>query len=274
MDCNLTEFYVKSITRVHFLDEKIYPNNYVEYSPYLHWDELIFYKDTVATVYFDDFVFHVQPNDILYLPGGAHKKYIVKFQDSGTFTDVFFIPNIPLNSTPILYKSSPQINTYINFQQLLAKWQQDKEGNHAKCMSLFWDLIYKIQLITHHPLNQHNTLLPAIEYIKSNYLDPHLSVNDMAMRCGISYSQFIKVFKEVFSTTPKAYIIRLKINQACELLRTDKSITEISDALGFSDVYFFSKQFKNYMNISPKEYRKKFLQNNMFFNKVQPLEKV
>ena len=73
MNCSLNDFYIKDIDRVHYIDEKIYTTNHVEYRPFLHADELILFKDTVATVFFNDYIFHVEPDDILNLPHGIHE---------------------------------------------------------------------------------------------------------------------------------------------------------------------------------------------------------
>ena len=39
------------------------------------------------------------------------------------------------------------------------------------------------------------------------------------------------------------------------LLTTDKTISQISDKLGFSNASTYSKQFKNYLSVTPNEYR-------------------
>ena len=59
-------------------------------------------------------------------------------------------------------------------------------------------------------------------------------------------------------TTVKRYIIQKKINYACELLLLGRySINQIAELCNFSDVYYFSKQFKEQMGVSPTEYIKK-----------------
>ena len=59
--------------------------------------------------------------------------------------------------------------------------------------------------------------------------------------------------------TPKKYIISLKINKSCELLSGNKlSMSEIAEKCGFGESYYFSRRFKEYMGMSPKEYQKKY----------------
>ena len=61
---------------------------------------------------------------------------------------------------------------------------------------------------------------------------------------------------------PKKYIIGLKMNYACELLRLERyTVTQVAELCRFSDVYFFSRQFKEYVGMTPtrfvKQYRSK-----------------
>jgi YesN/AraC family two-component response regulator len=58
---------------------------------------------------------------------------------------------------------------------------------------------------------------------------------------------------------PKRYIIQMKINHAAELLRFGEyKISDVALMSGYSDVYFFSRQFKKYMGISPSDFVKKY----------------
>ena len=54
----------------------------------------------------------------------------------------------------------------------------------------------------------------------------------------------------------KKYVDTLKISKSIEmLLTTNKTISQISDALGFSNASTYSKLFKNYLSVTPNEYR-------------------
>ena len=57
--------------------------------------------------------------------------------------------------------------------------------------------------------------------------------------------------------SPKQYIIQLKMNHACDLLRTGQyTVSQASEQCGFRDVYFFSRQFKKYIGCPPSVFAK------------------
>jgi AraC-like DNA-binding protein len=88
---------------------------------------------------------------------------------------------------------------------------------------------------------------------------------DLAARCGFSHSYFCKYFKSTVGETPIEYLNTVRINKAYELvMNTKMPITEISFAVGYSSLNYFSRQFKKYTNSSPKDVRK---------NKNQPYQK-
>ncbi|WP_160683323.1 helix-turn-helix domain-containing protein [Clostridium sp. C2-6-12] len=95
----------------------------------------------------------------------------------------------------------------------------------------------------------------AISYMENNFLE-QISLNDLANKANLSIRHFNRIFKENYKTSPMNYIINLRIQHACLLLR--KSTLKISDIAyesGFDDSNYFSRQFKKTIGLSPKEYR-------------------
>jgi YesN/AraC family two-component response regulator len=67
-----------------------------------------------------------------------------------------------------------------------------------------------------------------------------------------------RIFKEVTGESPINYLIKIRLAKAKELLEKDDSsnVKAIGTAVGYDDVYHFSKLFKKYYGISPLNYRK------------------
>ena len=98
-----------------------------------------------------------------------------------------------------------------------------------------------------------------MEMIHSEFLTRNFSLNELAAMCGMGESYFQKLFKEIYGISPKKYIIQLKINHACDLLRLERyTVKQIAELCNFSDIYFFSRQFKEYMGITPTQFIKKY----------------
>ena len=96
-----------------------------------------------------------------------------------------------------------------------------------------------------------------LQQIEKNFLYKNLTSEYLASVCGISKTRLARIFKKKFGLPIKKYIIQKKMNYACELLRLNRySVAQIADMCNFSDVYFFSKQFKVYTGTTPTEYIK------------------
>ncbi|MEM6885184.1 MAG: helix-turn-helix domain-containing protein [Verrucomicrobiota bacterium] len=83
------------------------------------------------------------------------------------------------------------------------------------------------------------------------------NIEDEAQAQGMTKSSFIRLFKRETGDSPYAYLIKLRIQQGCDLLlRTHTSIDEIAASTGFTDRFHFSKVFKQQTGASPGYYRK------------------
>ena len=99
----------------------------------------------------------------------------------------------------------------------------------------------------------------AIQLMELN-LGEKLSLETLAVEAGYSTSYFITMFSKKTGYSPLSYFSHLKINKACEYLDFSKmKVKEISFALGYSDPYYFSKDFHKKMGLSPRNYRKRVI---------------
>lgn len=96
----------------------------------------------------------------------------------------------------------------------------------------------------------------AIIYIQKHLYEP-IRLNTIAQSLGVSNSVLYKAFISVLSIPPATYIHQQKIQYAQKRLLLGKSVTEISQELGYSSAYHLSKEFKKMTGISPREYKKK-----------------
>ncbi|CAK4834051.1 unnamed protein product [Aphanomyces euteiches] len=96
----------------------------------------------------------------------------------------------------------------------------------------------------------------AESYIREHF-NRDIQLAEMANRVSMNYSYFSSLFKERTGLTFTAYLIKVRMEEARKLLQDPTwRINEVSDRVGYSNPYHFSRAFKNYFGISPKEYRR------------------
>lgn len=103
--------------------------------------------------------------------------------------------------------------------------------------------------------NLHPGLVKFIKLLDDPY-NLSLPLNDLIAQTGFSYPHINRLFHSEMNTSAGKYFQQKKINHAEALLRnTDKTITAISESLGFFSPAQFSLFFKNKTGISPSRYR-------------------
>lgn len=96
-----------------------------------------------------------------------------------------------------------------------------------------------------------------IEYIDKNYMN-NISLDNIAKNTYLSPVYISKIFKEETGQSPINHLINLRLRKAKDLLTTtDMSIKSISQQVGYSDAYYFSKLFKKYFGYSPNKFKQK-----------------
>ncbi|MCT4688821.1 response regulator transcription factor [Vallitalea sp.] len=116
-----------------------------------------------------------------------------------------------------------------------------KENYRDKALSLKSDTLQQID--------------KAIVLIEERY---HLDIKleEVAKYVHMSSPYFSAKFKEAMNVNFKTYIKEKRVNAACQLLETtDHKIYEIAKKVGYNDEKHFSKIFKKYLGMSPKEYK-------------------
>ncbi len=96
----------------------------------------------------------------------------------------------------------------------------------------------------------------AVNYIKKNYSDQELSLNQIAEQIQITPSYLSSLFKKYKQQNISSYITNVRIEKACLLLKTTThSLKEISAMVGYSNQYYFSSCFKKIVGVNPSAYK-------------------
>ena len=114
-------------------------------------------------------------------------------------------------------------------------------------------LIYRYMDESYLPLCTNESLKKAIAYIRMNYRTD-ISIVDVAAHAGVGARYLRKLFARYLNLSPLDYLNQLRINRAIELLKnTDMSIKEVCFVCGFKSPQYFSRVFKQQMEITPRE---------------------
>ena len=88
------------------------------------------------------------------------------------------------------------------------------------------------------------------------HLNERVTVAELAQLADLSPAHFTALFKQKTGCPPINFFIRLRIHQACQLLKANNmSVREIARTLGYKDPFFFSRQFKSINGAAPQNYR-------------------
>jgi AraC-like DNA-binding protein len=96
----------------------------------------------------------------------------------------------------------------------------------------------------------------VIRFIETNYASK-ISVSDIARSIGLNRSYLNSLFKRQMNTSIQTYLMRFRIERACELM-TNRLLTigDIARSVGYDDPLLFSKVFRKLKGMSPREYRR------------------
>ena len=108
-------------------------------------------------------------------------------------------------------------------------------------------------------LQPYTELRIVLEHVRDNYSQP-IEIRELADLVHLSVSQFERRFKKVFQISPLRHIMNVRIRAASmRLTTTNETIASIALDCGFYDHSHFTRNFRNVMGTTPKEYRLQYM---------------
>ena len=140
------------------------------------------------------------------------------------------------------------------FRDIRPDWLLRRQGYELKCQALFALVLHKLMYeVDPGKRNQHVENMKS--YILEHYKEEIL-VNHLAQLCNLNPVYCGALFKKEEGCTIAEFVNRLRMNKAADLLRKgEHTVGEVSESVGFKDIYYFSNTFKKYMGVSPIQYR-------------------
>lgn len=232
-----------------------------------HGDNLIIYcVDGKGSLSINGEVSTVSAGDLVCLPKGkAHHYQADRYQPwtiywvhfDGLLSEAF-IDYIGLQPGQYCQAIGLHNRLITNFERLLELRQSSHQlGAYIHAANRLRQLLAEIALLPQIRQSGGDFDLEQIHATMQAHVHEQLDLDTLANIAKLSKFHFTKKYKRLTGSTPINHFIHLKIQHACYLLDiTDKSIREISEALGYEDSYYFSRLFKKVMGISPSQYRR------------------
>ena len=103
---------------------------------------------------------------------------------------------------------------------------------------------------------QHHDVAAQTAMAMDTSPDQSWDIRRLADEAGYSPDHFTRIFKNHFGQTPQAYAAAARIARAKQLLaESSMNISQVAAALGYRDVYYFSRQFTQHVGTGPRAYR-------------------
>ncbi|MFC4101902.1 response regulator [Paenibacillus xanthanilyticus] len=151
--------------------------------------------------------------------------------------DLFELLNMDMRSLDIILQLETIDDIHLWLRQRL---YQISELLNSKRQKKNWKLISEI-----------------ISFIRDRIQD-NITLRDVAEQFSFSPNYLGLLFKEETGKNFSEYLIMLRMERACELLKnTNLKIYEIADQVGYRYLPYFSRQFKETYGKTPLEYRRK-----------------
>ena len=131
-------------------------------------------------------------------------------------------------------------------------------GNHY-ASALLYDMLIEFRKLADNRISEFeksksSSMVEVLQYIEENY-GRQIKLCELAEKAGVTEQHLCRLFKKSFGMRPMEYLTKLRIIHAKEMLiYSDKTISEIAKATGFTDNSYFTVVFKKYEGITPGEY--------------------
>ncbi len=263
--------------RYHVSDPKKYNTHRYHYHDYI---EFLYGIIPGATVWISGTGHPLNAGDLVVINSGDYHtvtfskeaEYIcVKFSPGVLYADEqallelkYLVPFLSKNPLPKFFPKSEIAGTEIDAltKEIIHEWEH-KETAHeliirADILKIFAAIFryWRKNDLSVLSIQPTDTMKKVLAYITEN--PSTVTEQSAADFCGLSYHYFSATFRKWTGQSFSEYIKLLRLREAEKmLLSTDKSVTDIALASGFSSASHFISLFKKHKQITPMQFRKK-----------------
>ncbi|MBR2387149.1 MAG: helix-turn-helix transcriptional regulator [Clostridia bacterium] len=198
----------------------------------------------------------VRDGDLIYLPKGSN--YSVTTATLGECYAINFDISGDATFEPFTIHTKNVRDMLSSFEAAERSFKNKKQGYKMRCKEKLYRILAQLQkeYATEYASSQKSDLIaPAVTYIHEHYTEGELSVAELARKCNITPEYFRRIFGKIYGSSPIKYINDLKISHAKELLLSGEySVSDAATLSGFSDISYFSREFKKATGVPPRQF--------------------
>lgn len=208
--------------------------------------------------------YELQEREAFCIPAGSSHRYYADSQVPWSILWVHFkgedTEQFPLKEYRVVhFLSENASNRMIFLFELLFKVL---EGNYTLGNFIYISQVLSLILSETYYREKQDTAAQQNRYVTRvirymyRHLEENLTMEQIEEEFQLSKSYLHGIFKKYTGRAPMDFYSRLKMTEACKLLRsTDLYIYQVAHRLGYKDQYYFSRIFTKTVGLSPKEYR-------------------
>jgi len=141
-------------------------------------------------------------------------------------------------------------NNYLN-EEILDQFY--KKESLLKLNNFVEDLLFSI-MEKFAEMSGKSPIFKVLEYIDSNYYND-LKLKDISRKFGYNTCYFGKLFKKSVGESFNDYLSKVRINKAKEFLLQNMKVLEVAEKVGYRDLDYFIRKFKEYTGQTPKGFK-------------------
>lgn len=180
--------------------------------------------------------------------------YAVEVLEPGDSISVHFTTSEEIDTDSFCFPvKSP--DEFVSLLLKLERLQHTPQSGSLSSLSVLYALCDAISSVRKREYSPGDTRM----YTAKEYIDTHFQDADCLPRAvaqsGVSARRFNDLFKTHFDMTPNRYLTHRRVESAKRMLETQSlTVSEIAELCGFSDVYYFSKVFKQLCGVPPSKW--------------------
>ncbi|AKP65217.1 transcriptional regulator [Levilactobacillus koreensis JCM 16448] len=229
----------------------------------------------------DDNDYTVEPGEMfVLLPMHHHYSWHAVTEDTGYYWLHFYVSGhwqqqatlVPMRSAikvPTLHHYTPTETLYLAkhakmqhpdrlvqmTEQIFKNSSATKEYGFWQAQQLFIDVLQEVQVQSQQDSAMVQLSGQIQRYLRDHF-DEKITNTTLSQEFHFHPNYLIRTLKATTGLTPTEFLRQYRMEEASKrLLNTNMLETEIAEAIGFQNIYYFSTVFKQYTGLSPSQYR-------------------